>query len=373
MSKLIPLLLLVTGAAAPILPAQALTAIAPKSGAPGGNTNNNIPFSWYPTRYQQIFAPDAFTKTNLIPMRSVALRMNKNFANGRYGGQTVTLSLYLSLANKSLNGVPVTPANYSSTFANNLDSTTTKLVINKKKILLPKLNNQNFGFKLPFDTGAIFVWLGLKGKRSLVLEARTYGNTSNNRPFTYPLDAWWGRSAGNGSYTQNGTYAGCLSKSGARVSHYGNTSLFKVNSPSHYFYGYGRAANLPSVIFLGSKAMSGQLPGTSCYMVQDILFLLTGVSSGASGFTRIPVPIPNNQSLAGKKLFTQMLWVQPGANKLGLTTSRGLIQTVGRGASGGTEATRLFRSGSTTGNPDNYTTAAGVTRNFGLIFFFSSV
>jgi len=98
------------------LRAQSSMTVAPKGGAVMGNSSSNLPFSWYRSRYQQIFAHDAFSDGAVLPMRSAALRMSRVFANGFYGGRSVTLSLYLSYGNGSLGGKPVTPSHFSTTF-----------------------------------------------------------------------------------------------------------------------------------------------------------------------------------------------------------------------------------------------------------------
>ena len=80
---------------------QTATTISPKGAATGGNTNNNIPYSWWPTRYQQLFDKDSFTHgTSVFITRGIAYRMNKSFANGRYGGEKTELEIWLATASQ---------------------------------------------------------------------------------------------------------------------------------------------------------------------------------------------------------------------------------------------------------------------------------
>jgi len=65
------------------LPSLSAQSIAPKGAAISGNANNNIPFSWYPTRYQQVYDYDAFTTgtTRAVFANQIAFRMSRLWLN----------------------------------------------------------------------------------------------------------------------------------------------------------------------------------------------------------------------------------------------------------------------------------------------------
>ena len=365
MSKLIPLSLLAAASLPLMATAQTATTLSPKSVATAGNTNNNIPYSWYPTRYQQIYDYDTFVGSTVVPVKSINYRMNKSFANGKYGGQSVTLSVWMAYTPQGT--TPVTSKNATTTFANNIDTKTLVQVISKKTILMPKLSNTGFGIKLPTSKAFIF---SSAFKKSLVIETRVYSNTNSNKIFTYPLDAFSGSGVGAGSYTQNGTYAGCKSKSNSTVSHYAIPTYLKVGSAINYSYGYGRAASLPALMSLGAKTLNLTLPGTSCKVVNDLIAIFPGVTNtSSSGYYRVNLPIPNNPTLANVVFKTQMFFFEKGANSLGLTSTRGLNQKIGPGnTSGGGSIKRIYAYSSASGyNPDKVTVGTGSTSDYGLV------
>ena len=250
---------------------------------------------------------------------------------------------------------------------NNIDTKTLVQVITQKKILMPKLSNTGFGIKLPTAKPFIF---SSAFKKSLVIETRFYSNTNSNKIFTYPLDAFTGSGVGSGSYTQNGTYAGCKSKSTTVVSHYAIPSYLKVGSAINYTYGYGRAASLPALMSMGAKNLNLTLPGTSCKVVNDLIVIFPGVTNtSTSGYYRVNLPIPNDPKLANVVFKKQMFFFEKGANSLGLTSTRGLDQKIGPGnTSGGGSVKRIYAYSSASGyNPDKATVGTGSTSDYGLM------
>ncbi len=345
------------------LSAQTATTISPKSGATQGNTNNNIPYSWFPTRYQQIFDYDSFTHGNTpFLMKGVRYRMNKSFANGRYGGSSSTLSMWLGDAAKG-----ITSASFSRTFDSNMNQSTKKMVIKKKVFLMPKLSNQNFDIKLPFDSGSIFLLVPTK-KLSLVQEVIVWGNTNGNRLFTYPIDAMrtlgtvkpkisrlyaYESNPGSGTYTTNGSFQGCRNLSNGLPSHYSNTSDLKVGGKGYYLYGYSRLANAPAFLVLGLKSLNVPIFGKGCFLKNDLVFVLPGISANSSsGFIRYNLPIPNLPALAKAKFFSQLWFAQVKSGGPYFYASRGLVMTIGDGKSK---------------TPDQFKVARGATSNYGLI------
>ncbi len=366
MSRLIPLSLLAAACIPTLAVSQTMSTISPKAGALTSGGGNSIPFSWYPTRYQQIHDYDTFVGATVVPVKSVNFRMGKSWSNGRYGGQSIVLSMWLAYTPQGT--TPVTSKNASRTFSQNIDAKTQVQVVNKKKIVLPKLTKWTFGIKIPASRPFIF---SAAFKKALVVESRVYSNSNSSRIFTYPVDVYSSQNVGRGSYTTNGSYGGCKSKSNSTVSHYAITTYLKVGNKLNYTYGYGRAAKLPAVMTLGAKNLNITLPGTSCKIVNDLVAIFPGITSasGTSGYYRVALPIPNDSNLANVVFKTQMFFLQKGANSLGITSTRGLNQKIGPGApSGKGSVTRLYAYSSTSGyNPDKATVASGSTSNYGLV------
>ncbi len=345
------------------LSAQTATTISPKVGATQGNTNNNIPYSWYPTRYQQIFDYDSFSHGNTpFLMKGVRYRMNKSFANGRYGGSSVTLSMWLGDAAKG-----ITSSSYSRIFDSNMNQTTKKMVIKKKLFFMPKLSNQNFDIKFPFDSGSIFLLVPTK-KIALVQEVITWGNTNGNRYFTYPMDVMrtvgtvkpkvsrlyaFDSSAGSGTYTTNGSFRGCRNLNNGLPSQYSNTTDLKIGGKGYYLYGYSRLASAPTFLVLGLKSLNVPIFGKGCFLKNDLVFILPGIAqNSSSGYIRYNLPIPNLPALANAKFYSQMWFAQVKSSGPYFYASRGLVMTIGDGK---VKSPALFK------------TAKGATTNYGLI------
>ncbi|MEZ5988106.1 MAG: hypothetical protein R3F30_03075 [Planctomycetota bacterium] len=126
--------------------------ISHQAGAAGGNTNNNIPYSWYPTRYQQVYDDASFDVGTPTALSTLYYRMNKSYANGSYGGQTIEIAVLIAYAAANIDSQTCT-----GTFASNLDNTSLKTVIKKTKFVLPKLSDTSWGIKFPFDSGVTFL------------------------------------------------------------------------------------------------------------------------------------------------------------------------------------------------------------------------
>ena len=340
--------------------AQTTQWVSPKAAATSGNSNNNIPYSWYPARYQQIYDFDSFAPAMSGPaiIKSVNYRMNASFTNRP--GQTIDVSMWLGYASSGTSS-----ASFNTTFDSNIDATTKKAVIARRKISLPQLNNTNFDVKFPFDSSTNFIYLATR-KVSLVKEVIVWGNSNNSSIFTYPLDAASGTtgtgsarlyayqgSPGAGSYVQNGSYAGCNNSNSVLVNQYASATNIKVGNSTGYAYAYGRIASLPCVGILGSAPLNVTLPGTSCNLMQNVTLLFPGAGDTSTlGRWQFNFAVPNDASLGNVKFYWQTVFVNPGANALGLVSTRGIQITIGDGI------------GTT---PDKYTTATGSTKTYGLV------
>ena len=77
------------------LPTQPLV-VPPECAERLGGGNNNIPFSWKPVRYQQLFAPEALGFQGTLLIAGVAFRLDPNFANGQCKEGDVDLQITLA-------------------------------------------------------------------------------------------------------------------------------------------------------------------------------------------------------------------------------------------------------------------------------------
>ena len=169
---------------------QNLTGTVPAAFRTGfGNTNNNIPISWTPTRYQQVFLGSELpTKLAIF---GLGFRFDEAFAN--YKGQTIDMEITLAYTNK-------TPSTLTSTYASNFDITTPQplVVFPRGQFKLPDMpatkpsNPQYWPIQIPFKI--LFVWIQ-QANRNMLVEIKVFGNSNNNNIFTYPLDACSGSTA----------------------------------------------------------------------------------------------------------------------------------------------------------------------------------
>jgi hypothetical protein len=321
-----------------VVPSQAQTStITPKAAAADGNTNNNVPYPWYPTRYQQLFDPDSFSHgTSVLRIGEIAFRMASGYRDGTWGGQSTRVSVWCALAPTG-----VSSSQFSWTFDANVDLPTKRLVIANRTVTMPSLASNAFGFSLKFDAPTTFLY-DPGQRRALVIETIKWSG-----PYvTYPLDAVDDPQLGKGtarlwafesepglgeSYYLPGYY-GCAG-TGPRPAEAltNNTALFRVGGTGADVrvrtYVTGRVA----VGVFGTNQLDLLLPGTSCRMVNDILWLVVGLATPPNGDFIIPLAVPADPRLAFAKLRFQGVVVDPTANRLGLTTTNGLLLVVGTG------------------------------------------
>jgi hypothetical protein len=147
-----------------------------------GNSNNNIPFSWTPCSYQQIFDGSELPATP-YPVVGLGLRQDDQFNS--YLGYTIDMEMKLGYST-------LTPATLTSTFASNFNTTPPTVVIARKVVAQPQMPPTNptdptvFFHQIKFD--APWIWTQVSG-RNIVIEVRNHANGNNNAIFTYPLDA----------------------------------------------------------------------------------------------------------------------------------------------------------------------------------------
>jgi len=324
----------------------------------GPNSNNNFPFNYQPGRYMQVHDAPGFSNQTPLILKGMSYAPYKTTSN--FG--TVEIMVQLALASTG-----TTSANAVSTYDNNIDKTTLKTVIARKKINVPSGNVHAFVVKFPFDSGVTFPWVP-NLKRSMCVETRVYSGKAG-----YAFDAWSGLNLNNGSSVTNGTYNGCTSSTNKTVQHNGISAYLKadgVYGKYNYFYGYGYKQSVPGVMTVGIQTLNLPLPGAQCTLVNDVAFIAAGTTdTSTNGRMTIQFPIPGDATLAGGKFLTQMFFVDVGLNALNLSATRGLVNTIGKGMIGvQSTVCRIYAFGS---NPDAIT-AGSVGHNFGLITQFNN-
>jgi hypothetical protein len=262
-------------------------------------------------------------------------------------GAMIDVELYMATSPNDSNTA-------SGVFANNVSGTEVN-VFTRKMVTLPTVPNNNWAVPFPFDTPFPFV-TGHLSWRAVV-----WGNSMGNMIFTYPLDAWWNL----GLSTSNGT--GCRSANGTGVASHtatiwspGVVSVFTGNS-------FVIAGGLPAILTIGTSASNWSgiplpfdltgLGAPGCFLRNNIVGTFTGVTqANANGSAVVNVPIPNDPTLSGAQFYSQFLFVEPGANALGVFASNGLTNTIGTDHG----MTRIYAAG----NPQ--ATGGTVGRMFGM-------
>jgi hypothetical protein len=322
-------------AAAPA--AQIPTHISPAAAAAGlGGSNNNAPFSIIPTHYQQVHDRTAFSNPTPALFNLLRFRMATGFVN-RPG---FMIDVELHIANS-----PNDSGSASQTFANNISPGTEVNVFTRKQVNLPTVPDNSWSIApFPFDQPFAFI-----ASTHLSWRAVVWGNSNNNTSFTYPLDAWSGSA---GTSANNGPATGCRSANGsANATHVatigapGANSAFSASS-------FVPAGGLPAVLAIGASATAwGGIPlpfdmtpigAPSCFLRNDILLTFGGITqANSTGSVSISVPVPSDPSLAGATFRSQYLFIELAANPLGVFTSNGLTNVLGRSHG----VTRLYNRG----------------------------
>lgn len=302
------------------------THISPKSATSGlGNSNNNIPFSWTPTGYQQVHSLASFSSTSPVPFTKMSLRMGSGFTN-RPGFQ---IDVELAVANSTNDSNAA-----SAVFNLNEVPGSRVAVFTRKGLNLVAVPNNDWVVTFPFDNFFIYT-----GQTHLSWSAAVYGNTNGNALFTYPLDAWWKI----GQSSRTGSFAGCSSAAGGTraASHSVSTVNLRPGGVANFTgNSYVPAGGLPALMAIGGSSTNyGGLPlpydmsgigATGCSVTNDILLTLAGVTNAnANGDVVIPLAVPANPALSGVTFYSQFYFLQSGANPLGLFTSNGQTNRVG--------------------------------------------
>jgi len=343
--------------------AQSIQSYSPYWALNQVNSNNIWPYSTSPMRYMQIHDWDSFSYQGPTIIRGIRYRPSLQSFAWNQSGATVDVEIRMALA-----PVGHTSAKRSLTFDNNWDKTTIKTVISRKKISYPAsagtlAQNQVFMHKFPFDASATFLYLPTQ-QRALVVETKQWGT-----PRGHAFDWWNSTATARGGYSHlNGSYLGCKAKNGQVVTQTADGAALYIGSTQATITSMGHAPQIPALVSLGTQALAVTLPGTSCTIMNDPLFLIPGVTdSSASGVFKLTFSVPNVQSLIRARFYSQAFFVEPGANSFGITASNGLVNGIGRGSTPGGSISRIWYLG----NPSNAaaSTALSSAQN-GLVTMF---
>ena len=303
-----------------------------------GGSDNSIPFTWSPVRYQQVFLgsdlPTAFTMTGL------SLRQDERGPIAH--NVTVDLEIRIGFTMR-------TPQTMSTTFATNFDAGAPVVVLPRSLVLFPDIpggptSPADFFMTIPWT--ATFPWAPAAG-RNLLVDVTIFGNSYGNNIWGYPFDATGGATArlygspanattgkletgyglvmGIREFTQtavpvlhttntpqiNDTFRVRIAQ--ARPS---TTALICLGTSNTYWAGYQLPLDLG---FLGAQG---------CSMLTSVLDAQS-VSVSATGTGSFVYSLPNNIYLLGLKFYNQFLVLDPGANAFGFAFSNGGAGVIG--------------------------------------------
>ena len=233
--------------------------ISPKGAAFDGGSNYVVPYSWYPTRYQQIYDHDSFSHgKTVLRISEVAYRL-VSYRRGNTAATTSEVTLSLAYAAKGIDST-----NSGIVFDRNVDLSTKKLCLSRKKVSMPSIKDASFGFVLKFDSNVSFVYDPSK-KRSLVLEVLKwdgYGNSS------YLIDAVIDDQKGAGTtrayaYESRPGYGDSRQLWACRTEPY--TSAMQLDHHTWRITTWVQPTRpLPAVLLVGNRLINSKAPGMRC-------------------------------------------------------------------------------------------------------------
>lgn len=297
-----------------------------------GGSDNSMPFTWSPMRYQQVFLgtdlPTAFT------MAGLSLRQNENgpIAHG------VTVDLEIQVGYTTL-----APQTLGTTFAANFDSGPAITVLPRALIVFPDqpahpTNPAEFFVTIGWPTH--FAWSPAAG-RNFLIQVTVFGNSAGNIVWGYPLDATWGGTARMYAYSPNAT-------SGTLESNYGlvlglraltqaavpvlySTSTPQIGDTFRVRVAQARASSA-ALLCLGVSKNTwagvplpldlGWLGAPGCAVLASIDHAQP-MGLDATGYGSFSYTLPNNIYMLGQRFYNQALVADPSANLLGFALSNG--------------------------------------------------
>lgn len=311
---------------------------APMATAFGGS-DNSIPFTWSPVKYQQVFVgtdlPHAFT------MAGLAVRKDERAVAAH--GVSVDLEIQVGYTTHG-------PATMSTTFANNFDAGAPVLVLPRRVVVFPDqpatppISPADFYFTIPWPN--YFAWVPAPGRNFLV-EVTIHGNSNGNGIWGYPLDATGGQTARLYGSPANAT-------TGVLEPNYGlvmcireltNTAvpvLTSLETPQignqfPVLLSQARPSSAAALLLGLSDATWNGLslpfdlgllgaPGCPLLASGESIQIVPTSAAGTASFT---YDIPNNIYILGARVYNQYLVVDPLANNLGLVVSNAAVGVLG--------------------------------------------
>jgi len=304
-----------------------------------GGSDNSIPFTWSPVKYQQVFLGSELPRT--FTMSGHSVRQDER-AGGSHG-ITVELEIHVGTTTR-------VPATMSTTFASNFDDGAPVNVLPRTFVDFPDqsptppADPSQFLFTIPWPVG--FGWAPAPG-RNLLLQATIFGNSFGSKPWAYALDAGGGQTARLYGSPATAT-------SGALNVGYGLVLAFRetihtavpkligtetpqINDRFPLRIVEGRASSV-ALLFLGLSRTSwvgiplpfslgaAGAPGCSILASGEVIDI---VALDAAGSGRFAYDIPNDIYILGSRFYNQFLIVDPPANQLGLVTTNAGAGVIG--------------------------------------------
>lgn len=314
-----------------VLPAPMATAF--------GGSDNSIPFTWSPVKYQQVFLgsdlPRAFT------MAGISVRRDE----GAIRAHNISVELEIQVGYTTR-----TPTSMSTTFAANFDSGAPVQVVPRGVVdfpdqpLTPPANPGDFYFTIPWPIH--FAWTPVPGRNFLV-QVTIHGNSFGNQIWGYPLDACGGDTARLFGAPASAT-------TGRLEPHYGlvlgfreltHTAVPVLSSPEKpqidndfpVHLTQARPSSFALLLFgISDTSWNGLplpfdlrligAPGCSLLASGEDMQVVPTDAAGAGSFTYL---IPNNIYLLRGRFYNQYLVRDPAANGLGFVVSNGGAGVIG--------------------------------------------
>jgi hypothetical protein len=304
-----------------------------------GSSDNSIPFTWSPVKYQQVFLgtdlPSAFT------MAGLSLRQNDRSVHAH--GLTVDLDIRIGYTTHL-------PSTMSTTFATNFDSGTPVTVLPRTMVVFPDqpvggpTSPADFFFTIPWPV--YFPWAPAPGLNFLV-QVTVYGNSNGNQIWGYPLDAGYGQtarlygspaSATTGVLEPNYGLVLCVRELTNRaVPVLDSKETPQIGNQFPVRVSHARVSSF-ALLLLGLSNTNwngiplpfdlGPVGAPGCSLLasgNDLQFMSTN-AAGAGSFT---YDIPNEIYVLGAKFYNQCLVADPGTNGLGYVTTNGCVGVLG--------------------------------------------
>jgi hypothetical protein len=301
-----------------------------------GGSNNIIPFTASPMKYQQVFLGADLP----VPFRmaGLSLRQDESGAGHRV---IVDLEIHVGFTTR-------TPQTIGATFADNFDAGAPVAVVPRTQVTfpdtpLPPTHPSDFFFTIPWDT--TFDWVPAAGRNFLV-QVTIWGN-SHGGPWSYPLDATslattrvYGSppTAATGTVHRNyGLVMGLRAPTDHAVPVLWSTSTPQIGDTFRVRLAHARATSA-AVLALGASDTRwagvplpldlGWLGAPGCRLLVSVDHAQPEATD-AGGSASVVYDLPNSIYLLGGRFYNQYLVFDPPANAMGFALSNGGAGVVG--------------------------------------------